>query len=136
MKNDEILEKYYKIVDYYLNNLPTDKVAYWDLDFTEGDEPRDTSAAAIAVCGLLEATRNMPLDAEHKARYAKAADEIMASLLDNYRSETGDGIEGLMKSGTYYYAGNLGIDECCIFGDYFYMEALVRYIKPDWNKYW
>lgn len=136
MKNDEILEKYYKIVDYFLNNLPTDKVAYWDLDFTEGDEPRDTSAAAIAVCGLLEATRNMPLDDEHKARYAKAADEIMTSLLDNYRTEIGDGNEGLVKSGTYYYAGNLGINECCIFGDYFYMEALARYIKPDWKKYW
>ena len=136
MKNDEILDKYYKIVDYYLNNLPTDKVAYWDLDFTEGDEPRDTSAAAIAVCGLLEATRTMPLSAEKKAEYAKAADEIMTSLIEKYRTEEGDGNEGLMKSGTYYYAGNLGINECCLFGDYFYMEALIRYLKPDWKKYW
>jgi len=136
MKNDEIIDKYYKIVDYYLNNLPEDKVAYWDLDFTEGDEPRDTSAAAIAVCGLLEATRNMPLSDEKRREYKKAADEIMTSLLDKYRTEEGDGNEGLMKSGTYYYAGNLGIDECCIFGDYFYMEALIRYINPDWKKYW
>ncbi len=136
MKNDEILEKYYKIVDYYLGNLPEDKVAYWDLDFTEGDEPRDTSAAAIAVCGLLEAVRTMPLDAEHKARYEASAYEIMGSLLEKYITRDGDGKEGLMNAGTYYYAGNLGINECCIFGDYFYMEALIRFIKPDWNKYW
>lgn len=136
MKNDEIIEKYYKIADYFLNNLPTDKVAYWDLDFTDGDEPRDTSAAAIAVCGLHEACRTMPLSDEKKAEYKKAADAIMESLLDNYRTDDGDGKEGVVKSGTYYYAGNLGIDECCIFGDYFYMEALIRYIKPDWKKYW
>ena len=136
MKNDEILEKYYKIVDYYLNNLPTDKVAYWDLDFTEGDEPRDTSAAAIAVCGLHEAVRSMPLDEQHKTAYEDAACEIMNSLLDSYITRDGDGKDGLMNAGTYYYAGNLGINECCIFGDYFYMEALIRFIKPDWNKYW
>ena len=43
---------------------------------------------------------------------------------------------GLLKHGTYYYAGNLGIDECCIWGDYFYMEALMRFLNPDWKKYW
>ena len=36
MKNDDIIPKYYKIVDYYLDRLPTDKIAYWDLDFTDG----------------------------------------------------------------------------------------------------
>ncbi len=136
MKNDDILPKYFKIVDYYLNNLPEDKVAYWDLDFTEGDEPRDTSAAATAVCGLLEAVRSMPLDEEKKAYYKASADSIMSSLLDKYITSDTDSKDGLMNSGTYYYAGNLGINECCIFGDYFYMEALARYLKTDWKKYW
>ncbi len=136
MKNDEILEKYYKIADYYLDNLPEDKVAYWDLDFTDGDEPRDTSAAATGVCGLLEAVKFMPLDKEHKVRYETAAYEIMNSILDKYITSEDDGRDGLMNSGTYYYAGGLGIDECCIFGDYFYMEALARFLKPDWEKYW
>ena len=44
--------------------------------------------------------------------------------------------EGVIKHGTYYYAGKLGIDECCIWGDYFYMEALMRKLRPDWKKYW
>ena len=33
-------------------------------------------------------------------------------------------------------AGGLGIDECNIWGDYFYMEALMRFLNPDWKKYW
>jgi unsaturated chondroitin disaccharide hydrolase len=39
---------------YFLNRLPEDLTVYWDMIFTDGDEERDSSAAAIAVCGLLE----------------------------------------------------------------------------------
>ena len=136
MKNDEILPKYYNIVDYYLDNLPTDRIAYWDLCFTDGGEPRDSSAASIAVCGLLEACKVMPLDEKHKARYSAAADDIMNALIDDCAVIDEPEIDGLIKHGTYYYAGNLGIDECCIWGDYFYLEALMRYVKPDFKKYW
>ncbi len=136
MKNDGVLPKYYTIVDYFLANLPTDKIAYWDLDFTDGGEPRDSSAASIAVCGLIEATRNMPLDEEHKARYAAAMEDIMCALIDECATQPGDGVDGLLLHGTYYYAGKLGIDECCIWGDYFYMEALMRLLRPEWKKYW
>ncbi len=136
MKNDAIIDKYYKIADYYLANLPEDKVAYWDLDFTEGDEPRDSSAAAIAVCGFLEACKVMPLDDAHRASYSSAACEIMNSLIDSYAVSAESPIEGLLAHGTYYYAGNNGIDECCIWGDYFYLEALMRMLNPDWKKYW
>lgn len=136
MKNDEILPKYYNIVDYYLANLPTDKIAYWDLCYTDGGEPRDSSAASIAVCGLLEACKVMPLDDEHKARYSAAADDIMNALIDDCAVIDEPECDGLIKHGTYYYGGKLGIDECCIWGDYFYLEALMRYLKPDFRKYW
>ena len=136
MKNDDIIPKYCKIVDYYLSHLPTDKVAYWDLDFTDGGEPRDSSAASIAVCGLLEACKVMPLDKEHKERYYNAALEIMESLIDEYTTADDPEAEGLLAHGTYYYAGRLGIDECCIWGDYFYLEALMRLANPEWEKFW
>ncbi|MBE7051298.1 MAG: glucuronyl hydrolase [Ruminococcaceae bacterium] len=135
-KDDSIMEKYYKIADYYINNLPDDYVAYWDLSFTSGDEPRDSSAASIAVCGLLEACKVMPLDDAHKKLYSETAEKIMNSLIDNYTTKDDPRSNGLLKHGTYYYAGNLGIDECTIWGDYFYMEALMRFLNPDWKKYW
>ena len=116
--------------------MPDDFVPYWDLSFTEGDEPRDSSAGAIAICGLLEACRSMPLDSEHKNRYYNAAVCMMASMIENYTTKDDEKSNGLLNHGTYYYAGNIGIDECCIWGDYFYMEALMRFLNPDWKKYW
>lgn len=136
MHNDEALDKYYSLVDYYIARLPKDSVAYWDMDYIDGDEPRDSSAAAIAVCGLIEALKNMPLDAEHKARYTKVMNDILASLIDNYAAVEGDGNDGLLLHGTYYYAGKIGVDECCIWGDYFYLEALCRLLNPDFKKFW
>ena len=136
MKNDEIIEKYCSIADYYIDHLPKDHVAYWDLSFTDGDEPRDSSAAAIAVCGLLEACKVMPLDEAHKQKFMLAAENIMNSLINDYTTKDDPASNGLLKHATYYYAGNLGIDECNIWGDYFYMEALMRFLNPDWKKYW
>jgi membrane fusion protein (multidrug efflux system) len=83
-----------------------------------------------------EAVKNMPLDESHKARYTEAMNEILESLIDEYASADGDGNDGLLLHGTYYYAGRNGIDECCIWGDYFYLEALCRVLNPDFKKFW
>ena len=41
-----------------MEHLPSDLIPYWDFDFHDGSgEPRDSSAAAIAACGLLEMAR-------------------------------------------------------------------------------
>ena len=134
--DSEIISNYYRVVDFYISRLPEDNVAYWDLYFTDGDEPRDSSAAAISVCGLIEATRNMPLDDSKKVKYTETYEKIMLSLINDYATADGDGLDGLLAHGTHYYAGNQGVDECCIFGDYFYMEALVRLLRPDYNDLW
>lgn len=136
MKNDEILEKYYSVTDYFIDHLPEDYIAYWDLSFMDGTEPRDSSACAIAVCGLLEACKIMPLDDVHRQKYMLAAENIMNSLIEHCSTTDDPECNGLLKHGTYYYAGNRGIDECNIWGDYFYLEALMRFLHPDWGKYW
>lgn len=58
-----------RCADYFLDHLPADHVAYWDLVFADGSgEERDSSAAAIAVCGLDELARWLP-GGERKQRY-------------------------------------------------------------------
>lgn len=132
---EECIPTFEAVVNYFANRLPKDNVPYWDMIFTEGDMPRDSSSAAIAICGILEMNKYIK-DEEVKTLYKKIADTMMLSLIKNYAVKDGDKSNGLLLHSTYYYKGNEGVDECNIWGDYFYMEALTRYLKEDWNLYW
>ncbi len=124
-----------KLANYFLNRLPDDFVPYWDLIFTDGNEERDSSAAAIALCGFLELIRHLPLTDEYLEYYINAAKNIVYSLTENYSTKELEYSNGILLHGVYSKPGNNGVDECCIWGDYFYFEALVRLVK-DWKPYW
>jgi unsaturated chondroitin disaccharide hydrolase len=121
--------------DYFLDHLPQDKVAYWDLVFTDGDQPRDSSSAAIAACGLLEIAGWLP-DGEAKDAYLAGADEILASLAASYSTADHPTSDALLLHGVYDLNTHAGVDEGNLWGDYFYLEALVRRARPDWALYW
>ena len=124
-----------KISNYFLNRLPDDDVCYWDLIFTGGSEERDSSSAAIAVCGMLEMAKHLPLTDSSKRVYENASLKILKSLTENYTSVTDLKSNGVLLHAVYGKPNGNGIDECCIWGDYYYFEALVRVIK-DWKLYW
>lgn len=135
-KNKKSEELFVPVANYYLNRLPKDYVAYWDLHFREGDEPRDSSSASIAVCGMLEAAEVLENE-ELRALYSSAANHIMDSLIDNYLTKDIPKSNGLLLHATYSKPHNSGVDECNIWGDYFYMEALARMITKNKIKaYW
>ncbi len=131
-KDKEFLEKAKCLANYFLNRLPKDFVCNWDLIFTADDGQRDTSAAAIAAIGLLELSNALPKGDKDKELYKNACLAIAKSLSEKY---LGTNLEGILKSGVYFYHGNLGIEEYLIFGDYFFVELLMRLYK-DWNPYW
>ena len=131
-KDKEFLEKAKCLANYFLNRLPKDFVCNWDLIFTADDGQRDTSAAAIAAIGLLELSNALPKEDKDKELYKNACLAIAKSLSEKY---LGTNLEGILKSGVYFYHGNLGIEEYLIFGDYFFVELLMRLYK-DWNPYW
>ncbi|MBR3934656.1 MAG: glycoside hydrolase family 88 protein [Clostridia bacterium] len=133
-KDSSMPELFEKITNYYLNRLPKDFVPFWDLDFTDGDnEPRDSSSAAIAVCGILEM---LPFIEDEKLKeiYRSAADKIMYSLFTNYSTKNSSS-NGLLLHATYSVPHNRGVDECNIWGCYYYFEALARMYKSI-NGYW
>ena len=116
-------------------HLPADGVAYWDLVYTDGsDAPRDSSAAAIAVYGLRELAA-VEDDPEAAARATEAADRILASLIENYTPADGES-DALLLHGVYNLPGEHGVDEGNLWGDYFYLEALMRTVHPEWRLYW
>jgi unsaturated chondroitin disaccharide hydrolase len=123
------------LANYYLNRLPADGICYWDLVFTAGTEPRDSSAAAIAACGLLELARQLPLGDPLRAQYERAAAGMVRTLATDYADTSGAPGAGLLKHGVYHKPNGVGVDEACIWGDYFYLEALVR-LTRTWRPYW
>lgn len=128
------LETASRIADYYLERLPEDFVPYWDLYFQEGDEYRDSSSAGILACGLLELSKHLPVLDPRKKEYEETAVQIVKSLFENYTTEK-DLSNGIIKHGVYAIPFHVGVDECCIWGDYFYVEALMR-LRNVWNMYW
>ncbi len=111
---------------YFLAHLPADGVPYWDfaLPSTAG-EPKDSSAAAIAACGLLELAESHP-DVTARPAYWNAALDILESLTANYLNQAGSGQEGILLHGCAHRPAGQAVDEALIWGDYYYVEALLR----------
>jgi unsaturated chondroitin disaccharide hydrolase len=125
-----------RCADYFLGHLPADRVAYWDLIFSDGSgQERDSSAAAIAVCGLHELAGAVS-EPESASRYRAAADEILASLVANYSTSARPGSSALLLEAVYDKPKAIGVNEGCLWGDYFYLEALTRATRPGWVTYW
>ena len=135
-KEDYLVDLHRDITYFMLNHLPENYVPYWDYDFVCGDEPRDASAGLISVCGMKEMASMLNDAAPQKAIYENASAHILESVIDNYTGDIGKEHDGLVHHVSHAIPFGAGIDECAIYGDYFYLEALARYIKPDFKKYW
>lgn len=140
LRDPEYIHMFCRMTDFFVEHLPQDLVPYWDFDFDTGsEEPRDSSASAIAVCGILEMAEY--LDEETASRYLEAADRMLKALITHCANSDMAVSNGILLHGTYARGtqGNTctdrGVDECNTWGDYFYMEALTRRLTK-WNPYW
>lgn len=68
--DEQFREAAVDVADYYLDSLPADVVPAWDFD--AGEDQRDSSAAAIAACGLAELSEQLPLAAPQRHRNGTA----------------------------------------------------------------
>jgi unsaturated chondroitin disaccharide hydrolase len=136
------LETAQRVADFFIDNLPADFVPYWDFDAPGiPDASRDSSAAAIAASGLLELS-TLAADPADQMRYADAARSMLASLCTpdaggGYLAEDAAGTSispGLLMRGCQVHpdsvAGGDQCDESLIFGDYYFLEALMRAETP------
>jgi len=124
-----------RAADRYLALLPADGVPYWDMVFDDhSGEERDSSAAAIAACGLLELVR-VRLPAGAAVRYRAAAHRMIASLVKDYAGHLPHAT-CLLMHGVQSKPHGAGVDEGNLWGDYFYLEALTRLTLPGWQRYW
>lgn len=127
-KNEKIIPLFNGVTQKFIDQLPADKVPYWDMIFTSGDEPRDTSSAAIAACGILQMDKYVKNE-----KFVQTAIDMIDALNKNYRC--GENSNGILTDAMYSRPDGHK-PECNIWGDYYFMEALMRLNNPDWNMYW
>jgi len=131
-----LLDAAWRCAEYFVAHLPADGVPFWDLVYTDGSEaPRDSSAAAIAACGFLELARVDP-DPRRAARARAAAEKLVTDLIAGYTPAEPAASDALLRHSVYDLPKRVGVDEGTLWGDYFYLEALVRLTTPDWETYW
>ncbi|MFB9326566.1 glycoside hydrolase family 88 protein [Paenibacillus aurantiacus] len=125
-----------RLAKYFIAHLPEDHVAYWDFDVTvEAGTPRDSSASAITACGILELLELLPADDPDRGELSEALHAMMTSLAENYSTRAIPGAVGLLRHGSYHVRGDRAPDDYMIWGDYYYLEALVR-LERGIKGYW
>ncbi len=128
-KNPAYLVQAQKIADFILLHprLPKDKIPYWDFDAPNiPNEPRDASAAAIIASALIELSTYVT----EKNDYFKTAETILKNLSsDNYLAKNGENGLFLLKHSTGNWPKKDEIDVPISYADYYYLEALKRYIE-------
>jgi unsaturated chondroitin disaccharide hydrolase len=86
---------------------------------------------------MLEMCKHLPDTAEQKPVFESAAAQMLEAVIDNCTSEPCvKNFDGLICHVTHALPQGQGIDECAVYGDYFYLEALSRYLNPDFKNYW
>ncbi|MBR3776832.1 MAG: glycoside hydrolase family 88 protein [Kiritimatiellae bacterium] len=114
-----------KVADFAINhpNMPEDGIPYWD--YGAPGEERDSSAGAIMASGLLELSKFV--DAKKGAIYRDFAVKQLVSLASPAYFSEGDEVgHFLLKHGVGHKPGNSEIDTPLNYGDYYFLEALVR----------
>lgn len=133
--DERMLQTAHRCAGYFLAHLPADAVPYWDLVYgDDSDAPRDSSAGAIAAAGLFELAR-VDTDDARALRVDADARRLLAALVDSCTPQPGTA-DTLLLHGVYDLPKGNGVDEGNLWGDYFFLEALTRAIRPDWTPYW
>lgn len=122
----EYLDTAKRIAHYFMANIPEDGII--PVDFRQPTKPawEDSTAAAIAACGLIEISRHVP-DFEQEM-YLQAAVKLLRTLDEKRCNWSGDNDCILEKCTAAYH--NPDHEYNIIYGDYYFMEAVFK-LKGD-----
>ena len=95
--------------------------------FTDTETQKDTSAAPIAVCGILEMSKLADIPAE----FTEKAQAMMSALTAYHTPEHSNGI---LKAAVYSMNHNNGVDECNIKENYMKKAHVVTH--THWDREW
>jgi rhamnogalacturonyl hydrolase YesR len=126
----EFLDHAIKIADFLLDHprLPKDKIPYWDFDSPDiPNTYRDVSAASIISSALLDLSTMV--EGNQSEKYFGAAETMLASLSSEpYLANEGENGNFILKHSVGHLPGNSEVDVPLTYADYYFLEALHRYI--------
>jgi hypothetical protein len=127
--NTVFLQAAENIAEYVLGHphLPCDGVPYWDYEAPDiTRQPRDASAGAVLCSALLELSGYVP---EKSVLYLDKAEAILTALSSPaYTATLGTNNYFILKHSTGHLPAGEEIDAPLVYADYYYIEALLRYI--------
>ncbi len=150
-QDPEILTIAQQAIDYYFKHLPThfpkklrrqgDLIPPWDFDYAiqvNPDTEKDTSAAAIAVSGLLNLVESLPQNHSERQNYLDMSQQILAQLMSSqYLAKPDQGMSLLLHGCYHHYhaiSPSQNYDNGLIWGDYFFLDALSHYQQLGANS--
>lgn len=118
-----------RLLEHLWPRLPADLIPFWDFDSPLiPNDVRDSSAASVLATGLLNLA-SVEGDPALAATWRSRAISILESLWQSYTSRQTDAAS-LLLHGTRSKPHNLA-DHGLIYGDYYFLEALVRLAQPQ-----
>jgi unsaturated chondroitin disaccharide hydrolase len=122
--------------DFWITHLPKDHIPFWDFHADTSQPPpwgaqKDTSAGAIAASALLDLERQTESDDLARVYRDTATAMLDALVQPEYLANQTRGWEGILKHGVYHTAKNLGVDESVMWGEYFFVEALTKFVTES-----
>lgn len=128
-KNPQFLDFAQKVTDVYLKNLPDDSlIPYWDFNTPEiPNTTRDASAAAVTASALFELAGYVKSPSKKALYLAKAKKMVERLSSPEYQSRKVNDAFLLHSTGNRPINGE--VDASIIYGDYYYIEALLKYQK-------
>lgn len=129
--NPRYLKQAQEIGKFLMNHprLPKDKVPYWDYDAPDiPNAKRDASAAAVMASALIELSQLDP--SELAPQWLALAEQQLRTLSSpTYLAEEGQQGGFIIKHGVGHHQAGAEIDVPLTYGDYYYVEALMRMKK-------
>lgn len=109
-----------QVANYFIANIPEKGLI--PVDFRQPAEPawEDSTAAAIAACGLLEIAKRVPKEEEHV--YQGAALKLLKALYDR-RCNWDESCDNILEKCTAAYHDKEH-EFSIIYGDYYFIEAI------------
>ncbi|MDC7236112.1 MAG: glycoside hydrolase family 88 protein [Spirochaetales bacterium] len=126
-KKPEFLETARRIADYWITQIPESGLI--PIDFDQPAEPalEDSTATAVASCGLIELSRIV--GGEEGQLYLNAAVKMLKTLTENRCNWTKE-FDGILENCSGSYHGKESHHISLIYADCYFMEAMFK-LKGD-----